>query len=74
MRAIVTGDHFTWQAGAYEICTDRGRLAVDLVHKFLASAYWSLGIPRDVLERAIEHSLPFGLYGPSGRRSGSPGS
>jgi GNAT superfamily N-acetyltransferase len=43
--------------------TDRSRLDVALVHAYLAEeSYWARGIPRDVVERAIEHSLCFGLY------------
>ncbi len=46
-----------------EISTDRSRIDVDRVHKFLCNeAYWARGIPRDVVERSIEHSLPFAAY------------
>jgi len=49
--------------GGYEIDDDPGRLDVDAIHAFLArDAYWSAGIPRDVLSRAIAGSLNFGLY------------
>lgn len=45
------------------ISTDRGELDVALVHRFLATeAYWSPGIPRDTVERAIAGSLCFGGY------------
>ena len=47
----------------YEISTDAYRLNVDVIHKFLAEdSYWSPGIPRSVVERAIENSLCFGVY------------
>jgi GNAT superfamily N-acetyltransferase len=49
--------------GGYEIDDDPRRLDVDAIHAFLArDAYWSAGIPRDVLSRAIAGSLNFGLY------------
>jgi GNAT superfamily N-acetyltransferase len=49
--------------GGYEIDDDPRRLDVDALHAFLArDAYWSAGIPRDVLSRAIAGSLTFGLY------------
>jgi GNAT superfamily N-acetyltransferase len=49
--------------GGYEIDDDPGRLDVNAIHAFLARhAYWSTGIPRDVLDRAIAGSLNFGLY------------
>src|SRR5262245_12526500 len=47
----------------YEILTDANRLAIDVIHKFLAEeSYWSPGVPRDVVERAIRNSLCFGVY------------
>ena len=47
----------------YEISTDAYRLNVDVIHTFLAEdSYWSPGIPRSVVERAIENSLCFGVY------------
>jgi N-acetylglutamate synthase-like GNAT family acetyltransferase len=47
----------------YEISTDPRRLNVDVIYKFLAEdSYWALGIPRSIVERAIENSLCFGVY------------
>ena len=46
----------------YEVSTDSARLDVDVIHDFLASSYWSPGIPRETVERAIAGSLNFGLY------------
>jgi GNAT superfamily N-acetyltransferase len=46
----------------YEISTDRSRLDIALIHDFLSSSYWAHGIPRSVVEKAIEHSLCFGAF------------
>ncbi len=47
----------------YEISTDRDRLDVDLIFRFLSEeSYWSPGIPRAVVERSIENSMCFGVY------------
>jgi GNAT superfamily N-acetyltransferase len=47
----------------YEISTDPDRLDLDVIHKFLAEdSYWSPGIPRSLVERAIANSLCFGMY------------
>ena len=47
----------------YEISTEPRRLDVAVIHKFLAEdSYWSRGIPRSTVERAIENSLCFGVY------------
>ena len=48
---------------AYEVSTDRGRLDVDLIHRFLSEdSYWARGVPREVVERSLENSLCFGVY------------
>jgi N-acetylglutamate synthase-like GNAT family acetyltransferase len=52
-----------------DISTDAARLDVEGIHAFLRESYWSPGIPREVLERAIAHSLCFGAY-ESGRQVG----
>ncbi|KYF69399.1 GNAT family N-acetyltransferase [Sorangium cellulosum] len=44
------------------ISSDKSRLDRELIHAVLATTYWSKGIPRDVVERAIEGSLCFGVY------------
>src|SRR6185312_15847262 len=48
--------------GAYEIDTDRSRLDLRMIHDFLARSRWARGIPLAVLKKAIDNSLPFGLY------------
>lgn len=62
----------TWtRADGYVLCTDRARIDLDLVAGFLADeAYWSKGLPRPVLQRALANSLPIGLYAPDGRMAG----
>lgn len=60
-----------WKAhNDYRVSTDPSRLDIARIHRFLTGSYWSRGIPRHVVERAIEHSLPFGLYAPSGEQAG----
>lgn len=50
-------------ASVLEIDTDPTRLDLALIHDFLANqSHWARGIPREVVERAIAHSLAFGLY------------
>ena len=53
---------FCVRDGDLEISADPARLDLDVVHGFLATSYWAAGIPRATVERAIEHSLNFGLY------------
>jgi GNAT superfamily N-acetyltransferase len=49
--------------GPYELSTDPARLARSLIHRFLRDeSYWAAGVPRDVVDRAIENSICFGVY------------
>jgi GNAT superfamily N-acetyltransferase len=52
----------TWRRGRYVISTDRSLLDFETIHAFLATSYWSPGIPRKVVEDAAHHALPFGVY------------
>ncbi|MGU7779010.1 GNAT family N-acetyltransferase [Burkholderia sp. PU8-34] len=48
---------------ALRFSTDHRDLDCDAVYDFLhRDAYWSKGIPRDVFDRSIAHSLCFGAY------------
>jgi GNAT superfamily N-acetyltransferase len=52
-----------WERGEYSISTDRDRLDIELIHRFLSEeSYWAPGVRRDVVERSIAHSLCFGLH------------
>ena len=54
----------------YAISTDKARLDVDYVHRYLAEeSYWARGRSRTVQEAAIAHSLCFGVYR-DGRQAG----
>jgi GNAT superfamily N-acetyltransferase len=49
--------------GDYTVSTDRNRLDLEMIRRFLAEdSYWARGIPLDVMTRAADHSLCFGVY------------
>jgi hypothetical protein len=54
----------------YEVDDDPARLDLDVIHGFLRTAYWSVGVPREVVARAISHSVNAGLYDAAGRQVG----
>jgi len=58
----VTSAAFAASRGDYELSDDQGRLDVDAIHRFLSGAYWSAGIPRETVARALANSLAFALY------------
>lgn len=46
----------------YDISTDPARFDINAIHAYLTQSYWSPGIPRETVARAIANSLCFGLY------------
>jgi GNAT superfamily N-acetyltransferase len=50
------------QEDRYEVSTDRERLDVSVIHGFLSQAYWSPGVPREIVEKAVTHSVCVGAY------------
>jgi GNAT superfamily N-acetyltransferase len=45
------------------ISTEQARLDIKAIHHFLSTqSYWSLNIPYSRVEKAVAHSLNFGLY------------
>lgn len=55
--------HYEVRKNDFLISTDKSLLDLDIIHGFLSKeSYWAMNIPRDVVERSIEHSLCFGLY------------
>lgn len=49
------------------ISDDKSRLDVTLIHRFLSEeSYWAKGIPLEVVQRSIEHSLCVGVYTKTG--------
>src|SRR5215813_2784307 len=44
------------------VTTDPAHLDVDVIHGFLSRSYWAAGIPREVVERSIRHSICFGAF------------
>ncbi len=53
---------FEWTRDGFTVSTDPARVNVDVVHGYLTESYWSPGITREKVERAIARSLPFGVY------------
>jgi GNAT superfamily N-acetyltransferase len=57
--------------GGYVVDDDMDRLDIPFVHQWLVDeSYWATGRELPVTERAIAHSLNFGLYAPDGAPAG----
>jgi GNAT superfamily N-acetyltransferase len=51
-----------WQRGDYVISTDKTRLDLAVIYHFLTTSYWAKDISLERMQRALEHSLVFGIY------------
>ncbi|HTX20120.1 MAG TPA: GNAT family N-acetyltransferase [Bacteroidota bacterium] len=60
-RPLEAGIAFERTKGECVVTTDVSRFDLSAIHDFLTHCYWSEGIPRETVERAISHSLCFGL-------------
>lgn len=50
-------------AEEYSISTDKSKLNIQLIHKFLSEeSYWAKGIPLETFKRSVENSMCFGIY------------
>lgn len=60
-----------WRHLHYIVSTDPARLDRGRIHDYLCGeAYWSRGVPREVMETAFANSLCFGVYAPDGKQAG----
>jgi GNAT superfamily N-acetyltransferase len=59
-----------FERDGYTISTDKARLDVAAVHAYLSRSYWSPGIPKTIVQHAIEGALCFGLFTASGEQVG----
>ena len=51
-----------WRRGDFAVSDDPARLDKSTVVRFITGSYWAEGIPQATMQRAIAHSLCFGLY------------
>ncbi len=52
-----------WQNGEFIISTDRTRLQIEAIYKFLSEeSYWAKERTKEQTLTAIKNSLPFGVY------------
>lgn len=55
--------NYEFQRGdEYSISTDKSKLQFDVIHGYLSTSYWSPNIPMEIVKRAAEGSLCFGIY------------
>ena len=50
--------------GDYLISTDPAKVDVQKMRDYIADTYWSEGIPLEIMQKAVDNSLTFGIYHP----------
>lgn len=54
---------FKVQKDDFLISTDKSKLQIDVIHDYLCNrSYWAKGIPVEIVQRSIAHSITFGVY------------
>ena len=51
-----------WRRGDFSISTDRDKLEIEIIHRFLATTYWARERSLETVRRSFENSLPFVIY------------
>ena len=51
-----------WTKDDFTVTTDKRRIDVNYVHKFLTHSYWAEGIPIETIQRSIEGSICFSAF------------
>lgn len=54
----------------YRVSLNPAELQLDAIHAYLVRSYWSPGIPKATVAKALTHSLCAGAYGPDGAQVG----
>ncbi len=62
-------DLFEIKDGELLLSTNKGLLNMDLIHSYLTQSYWSLGISKELVSKAVQNSLAVGLF-KSGKQIG----
>ena len=46
-----------WKQGEFTVTDRREDLDIETIHKFLHESYWAKGIPKPIVEKAVNNSL-----------------
>ncbi|MCI0447523.1 GNAT family N-acetyltransferase [bacterium] len=53
---------FERKLGRFELTTDKNRMQVDVIYRFLQKSYWADKRSLEAIKKSIEFSLPFGIF------------
>jgi GNAT superfamily N-acetyltransferase len=60
---MIMDEYVLESRGGYELSSDPVRLDRERIYRYLSEqSYWAAGVPRAVVERALDHSLCIAVY------------
>ena len=60
---MTEGGKLAWRRGDYTISTNNEQLDLAIIHNFISNqSYWGRGRRADTVQRALDHSLNFGVF------------
>ena|SRR5688500_4859046 len=60
---MTEGGKLEWRRGDYTISTNNEQLDLAIIHTFISNqSYWGRGRRADTVQRALDHSLNFGVF------------
>jgi N-acetylglutamate synthase-like GNAT family acetyltransferase len=51
-----------WTRNGFELSTDPARMDLEAVHGFISQSYWGQGRSREVMGRAMDNAICFGVF------------
>ncbi len=54
--------NYSFAKNNYLISTDKSKIDIEYVHRFLSQSYWSQGVDIKIVKKAMKGSLCFGIY------------
>jgi GNAT superfamily N-acetyltransferase len=48
--------------GEFTISTDKTKMDIPVIHRYITRSYWAEGIPVETIQKAVEGSLCFGVF------------
>lgn len=46
----------------FTVSEEKSKLNLDFIHRELSASYWAKNIPRELVQKAIDNSMCFGIY------------
>ena len=54
----------------YRLSSKNEEMDIEAIHQFISRSYWAEAIPKEIMARALQHSLCFGVFDSENRQVG----